>query len=446
MTFDRPSRRRFVATTAAAAGTTVFAPYIRRANAAGSISIGMWDHWVPGANATQTAIIKEWSDREKVEVKIDYITSQGNKLLLTSAAEAQAKSGHDIMEHTNWEAAQFNESLEPVNDVVDAIVAKNGPIDPAVEYLGKFEGKWCGVPMTRGTLLLGVCSRFDLMKQHAGIDVQELYPAGKAPDDASWTWDNFLGAAEKCQKAGFAFGLPMGTTTDSNQWIGALFLAYGADLMDAKGNITVKTDSVKQVLEYAKKLAAFLPPDAPAWDDASNNKWLISGKGALICNPPSAWAVAKRDAPQIAEKCWTHGFPKGPKGRFNPILPRFYGLWNFSKNKAAGKSLLEFLAQRQNAEKQVAASQGYDIPPYSKFNNFKTWAEEGPPKGSIYHYPIQGGDQKAGVTCSPAPPLIAAQIWAQAVQSKMVQRAFRGDPLDKTLDWAAGELEGFKRT
>ena len=54
----------------------------------------------------QTAIIKEWADKEKVEVKIDYITSQGNKLLLTLAAEAQARSGHDIMEFTNWEAAQ----------------------------------------------------------------------------------------------------------------------------------------------------------------------------------------------------------------------------------------------------------------------------------------------------------------------------------------------------
>ena len=63
----------------------------------------------------------------------------------------------------------------------------------------------------------------------------------------------------------------------------------------------------------------------------------------------------------------------------------------------------------------MAASQGYDIPPYPKFNDFKTWDEEGPPKGSLYHYPIRGGDQVAGVTCSPAPPLIAAQIWAQAI-------------------------------
>jgi len=133
-------------------------------------------------------------------VKVDYITSQGNKLLLTLAAEAQAHSGHDIMEFTNWESAQFNAALEPVDDVVKSVVATNGPIDPAVEYLGKFEGKWLGVPMTRGTLLLGCCSRFDLMKEHAGIDVQALYPAGKPPADASWTWDAFLQAPKSARR------------------------------------------------------------------------------------------------------------------------------------------------------------------------------------------------------------------------------------------------------
>jgi hypothetical protein len=40
-------------------------------------------------------------------------------------------------------------------------------MEPAVEYLAKFKGTWVSVPMTRGTLLLGVCSRFDLLKEHA---------------------------------------------------------------------------------------------------------------------------------------------------------------------------------------------------------------------------------------------------------------------------------------
>jgi ABC-type glycerol-3-phosphate transport system substrate-binding protein len=299
--------------------------------------------------------------------------------------------------------------------------------------------------MTRGTLLLGVCTRYDLLKQHAGIDIQEVYPAGKPAADKDWTWDNFLVAAEKCHKAGCAFGLPLGVTTDTMQWVGALFLAYGANVMDENANVTVKTDAVKQVLEYGKRLAAFLPNDAVAWDDASNNKWLISGKGALIFNPPSAWAVAKRDAPQIAEKCWTHGFPSGPKGHVNPILPRLYGNWSFSKNKSAAKSLLFHLSSRENAEKLVAAGQGYDIPPYTKFNDFKTWADESPPKGTLYHYPNRGS-QVIGVTCSPAPPLIAAQIWAQAIQPKMIVRYVQGEPMQKTLEWAESELEGFRRT
>lgn len=440
----RVSRRKLMA--GAAATGLVAAPFVRGAHAAGSLTIGLWDHWVPGANDVQSALIKEWADKEKVEVKVDYITSQGNKLLLTLGVESQARSGHDIMEFTNWEPAQYNATLENHDDVVKAVVAQNGPIDPAVEYLGKYNGRWLGVPMTRGTLLLGVCARFDMLKDAAGIDFQALYPAGKAPNDASWTWDAFLAAAEKCKKANVGFGLPLGNTTDTNQWVGALFLAYGADLMDAKGNITVKTDAVKQVLEYGKRLAAACPDDAQAWDDASNNKWLISGRGALIFNPPSAWAVAKRDAPQVAEKCWFGGFPKGPKGRYNPILPRFYGVWSFSKNKAAAKSLLAHLATRKSAEKQVAASQGYDIPPYVKFNDFHTWEDEGPPKGALSHYPIKGGDQKAGVVCSPAPPLIAAQVWSQSIQCQMLVRYTKGEPMDKVMAWAATELEGFKRT
>lgn len=444
MAYVRPSRRQFaIGSTAFAASLS--APFVRRANAAGSLSIGLWDHWVPGANEVAQKIIMEWGEKEKVDVKLDFITSQGNKLLLTIAAEAQAKSGHDIIEFTNWEASQHAFALEPIDDVVKSILERNGPMEPACEYLSKSEGKWIAVPMTRGTLLLAVCSRYDLLKEHAGIDIQAMYPAGQPPNDAAWTWDSFLVAAEKCAKANCAFGLPLGTTTDTMQWVGALFKAYGADVMDAQGNVTVKTDQVKQVLDYAKRLAKFLPADATAWDDASNNKWLLSGRGALIMNPPSAWAVGKRDAPQIAEKCWTHGFPKGPAGRFNPILPRLYGLWNFSKNKAAARSFLYNFSSRENAEKLVAAGQGYDIPPYTKFDDFKTWAEEGPPKGTLYHYPNRGS-QTIAITCSPAPPLIAAQIWAQAIQPKMIVRYFQGEPLEKTLDWAASELEGFKRT
>ena len=70
--------RRGVVAGGLAAGL-VSAPFVRSANAAGSLTIGLWDHWVPGANEVQAAIIKEWADREKVDVKVDFITSQGDR-------------------------------------------------------------------------------------------------------------------------------------------------------------------------------------------------------------------------------------------------------------------------------------------------------------------------------------------------------------------------------
>jgi ABC-type glycerol-3-phosphate transport system substrate-binding protein len=276
-----------------------------------------------------------------------------------------------------------------------------------------------------------------------------MYPAGAAPDKAlseAWTWDAFVVAAEKCQKAGFPFGIGLGQTADSVDTMGTVLGSFGAELVDAKGNITVKSDAVKQVLVYMKRLVAALPPDIPAWDDGSNNKWLVSGKGALIMNPPSAWAVAKRDNPKVAEQLWSFPTPRGPKGRVQPYLPYFWGIWKFSKNKAAAKSLLLHISTRAAAEKMVAASQGYDIPAFAKFGDFKTWAEEGPPKGTLFHYPPKPG-QILQVSGYPAPPKIAAQIYTQAIATKMVVKNTQGgESVDKVLGWAAAELEGFMRT
>lgn len=440
------SRRRFMATTAAASATMIAAPFVRTANAAGKLSIGFWDHWVPGANNITKALVEEWAAKEKVEVSIDYIPSQGSKNLLTIAAEAQAKSGHDILAFPTWQPHGRAELLEPVDDVMGDLIKEHGKVNATVEYLGRYKGKWIVVPATAGSQIKGPCSRIDLMKSLAGIDVQAMYPAGAAPKADAWNLDAFLKAAEACHKGGKPFGIGLGTTSDSVDSVGAFFHAHGAVLVDDKGAITVKSDKVRVALDYMKRLAAFLPPDAPAWDDASNNKWLVAGNGALIMNPPSAWAVAKRDAPAIAEQCWTHGFPSGPNGRYAPFLPYFWGIWNFGKNKTAAKSLLRHLSTRSAAEKMVDASAGYDLPSFEKLTDFKTWAEIGPPKGTLYHYPNPHNHQVLSIAASPAPPKIAEQIYTQGVQTKMVARLLKGEKMEAVIAWAETELEGFMRT
>src|SRR6266550_5104259 len=194
------SRRQFVTASALSSAALITAPYVRGAYAAGKLTMGFWDHWVPGANSASTDLVKEWAEKEKVEVSIDYITTQGNKLQLTIAAEGQAKSGHDILAMPTWWPHAHAEQLEPVNDIMETLIKLNGPVNGTVQYLGKAGDKWLAVPATSGSQIKGPCSRIDLMKKYANIDVQEMYPTGSPPKADNWTTDTFLKAAEACYK------------------------------------------------------------------------------------------------------------------------------------------------------------------------------------------------------------------------------------------------------
>src|SRR4029453_3564949 len=155
------------------------------------------------------------------------------------------------------------------------LIKLNGPVTDLIGYLGRADGHWLAVPATVGNQIQGPGSRLHLMKQYAGIDVQAMYPAGAPPKADNWTLDTFLKAAEACHKAGFPFGIGLGTTEDSVVAAGVIFHCFGAVLVDANGKITVKGEGVRQALDYYVRVARFFPADAPSWDNQSNNKWLI---------------------------------------------------------------------------------------------------------------------------------------------------------------------------
>ena len=243
MITTRLSRRTLLQT---AATTALTAPFIRGAHAAGKLSVGFWDHWVPGANDTLTKLCNEWADKEKVEIKIDYITSQGDKLNMTQAAEAQARSGHDLLTFLAWAAAAQMDNLEPVDDIMAPLITQNGKISQGIEYVARQKGHWIAVPSCVGSPTLPSAARIDLFKQLVDLDITKMYPAGAAPDAAltdKWTWDAFLSAAEKCSKGGHAFGLPLGVTNDSVAWVDAVLRSHGAALVDQEGNVTVNSDA-----------------------------------------------------------------------------------------------------------------------------------------------------------------------------------------------------------
>jgi ABC-type glycerol-3-phosphate transport system substrate-binding protein len=422
--------------------------HIRTGHAAGKVSIGFWDHWVPAGNDVMKQQCEAFGKANQVEVQADFITSMGSKNILTIAAEAQAKTGHDVQQFPQWEVHNHADDLEPLDDVMEQLTAKYGPTNHVAEYLAKIQGHWLAIPTSSGTQNKPPCARISTMKEVAGIDVVKMYPAEDvtAPEGDDWTYDTFLKAAEACHKANMTFGIGTGTTADSVDFAGALFSAFGADLVDGKGNVVVDSDAVKQALEYCQKLVKFLPADSVSYDDASNNRALISGTSALIFNPPSAWAVAKRDAPKVAADCWTFTAPKGPKGRFVPYATFFLGLFKFSTNKTAAKELIEYLLQRDQVEARCNVVDGYDIPPFDSMTNFNVWKTVEPPKGTVYNYPTRKSHGATpNVAGMSAPPDIAVQMYNRGTASTMLAKLQGGQSIPQVIAWAKDELEGFTR-
>lgn len=433
----------------AAAATALPLVHIRTAGAAGTVKIGFWDHWVPGGNNIMQKQVDAWAEKNKVNVEVDFITGNGNKLSLTGAAEAQAKTGHDVMTFYNWDVHNYADALEPVDDVMNRLIAANGEVNQACTYLAKKKSGWAAVPTSSGTQTKPPCARISWF-QKQGLDLQAMYPAQEVKSKLAdgWTWEALLHYAEKARTDNMTFALGMGgsTNTDATDMHGALFRSFGASLIDNEGTLQLHSDAMKQVLEFAQRLVKFYPDQAVSFDDASNNRALISGKSALIFNPPSAWAVAKRDAPQVAADCWTFPAPSGPAGRFVPTASFFWGVYNFSQNKTAGKELVEYLMQRPQVETRCNAVDGYDLPPYAHMADFKIWEEVQPPKGTVYNYPIRPWhDQQASLTASEAPPDVAVQIYSNAIHNQMMARLKGGQTIPQVIAWTQDQLSGFIR-
>jgi ABC-type glycerol-3-phosphate transport system substrate-binding protein len=443
---SRVSRRRALKIAAASAALPLV--HIRTGRAAGKVSIGFWDHWVPEGNEVMKKQCAAFGAAHQVEVQPDFITSVGSKNILTIAAEAQAKTGHDVQQLPEWEVQNHADQLEPVDDVMKRLIDKYGSVASASQYLFNIKGHWLAVPCSAGNQNKGPCGRISVLKDLAGLDVVKMYPpsADATADADNWTYDTLLKVAETCKKANMTVAIGLGTTADSVDTAGSLFAAFGAEVITAKGEVNVRSDAVRQVLEYGQQLVKYLPEDAVSYDDASNNRALISGKSALIWNPPSAWAVAKRDAPTVAADCWTFPAPKGPKGRFLPLGAFSWGIWNFSTNKTAAKELIEYLSQRENVEARCKVVQGYDVPPFASMTDFKIWDEVEPPKGTVYHYPIRKSHhQENWIACAPAPPEIAVQVYNRGTLPTMLAKLQSGQSIKQVQDWAQDELEGFVR-
>jgi hypothetical protein len=135
--------------------------------------------------------------------------------------------------------------------------------------------------------------------------------------------------------------------------------------------------------------------------------------------------------------------PAGPKGRFAPFIP---GDLVLHQEQAGGKEPAGAPVAAEGNRKDGDPSGGHDLPAFDNLTTLKTWADEGPPKGTLYHYPNRYNHQILSIAAQPAPPKIAVHIYSQGLMTQMTVRHMQDEPLEKPLAWAEDEVEGYLRT
>jgi multiple sugar transport system substrate-binding protein len=145
----------------------------------------------------------------------------------------------------------------------------------------------------------------------------------------------------------------------------ALMYSFGSTEQDAEGRVTLNSKETVEAVKFVRALyKETMTPEVFTWDPASNNRFLISGKGSYILNAISALRTAEKTNPDVAKKLMLWKTPQGPVRRQGlEHVIGVYVIWKFAENKDLAKQfLLDFI---DNFEAAFVASEFYDFPTFA---------------------------------------------------------------------------------
>jgi multiple sugar transport system substrate-binding protein len=179
------------------------------------------------------------------------------------------------------------------------------------------------------------------------------------------SWDDVRTGGAKLKKKGHPVGISLGHSVDPNTDWRSVLWCYGGAVQDEEGKkVVLNSKETIEAVKFGRALyKEAMDPEVLSWDDASNNRFIDSGRGSWIMNPISAYRSAQKINPKLADNIWVSAPPKGPVRRISCTAPNSYGVWNFAKNKEAAMAFLKHYAD--NWVEAFKASTGYNNPIYA---------------------------------------------------------------------------------
>ena len=342
----RLTRRQFLGTTAAGA---LAAPHIwvRSAGAQQKqLSVLCWSHFVPAYDKWYDQWAAEWGAKNNVKVTIDHIPHLN--LASKIAAEIATQSGHDIVQLAGSGTEKFASALIDVQDLADKLGKKYGGWTPLAKNYSEVKGRYHSIP--------------DYFIDFPGLYRKDLWTEIANMPNGPDTWQDLLEGGRKLKAKGYPIGIGLAHHNDSRNSWRAIQWCYGASEVAKDGKtLTYNSKEMRETHKFLKALyKETMTPEVLAWDDASNNRLLASGRGSWIHNPISAYRTIEGQNKELADKIFIQLSPRGPAGRLSYANCLAYGITKFSPNQDAAKLYLENLTD--SFPEAFKASTGYDNP------------------------------------------------------------------------------------
>ncbi len=334
------------------AGIGMAAPmiFVRKATAQPGervLKVVQWKHFVPDYDKYFNDVFaKEFGEKHKCKVEVDYVATAD--LPTAIAADISRGGGHDVFHLNGTGAALYDKVLVDVSDLANQLAKAHGGWIPFAQSIGQVHGKWLAIPSW-------------YIAYPYIVNAGYFKEVGESYTDKT-SWHDLLRIGAKLKKAGHPIGIPYSQTPDANDNILPMMWSFKAYMFDQAGNIAFKKKEIVEVLKFGADLfQQTMTDEVLSWDDSSNNRFIASGKGAVVCNPISAYRTAAKDNPDVYRNLDIDKTPLGVGGvRLNYGRSMSYGIYNFSKQQDLAKEFL--LAMNSEALQGMEASTGYNNP------------------------------------------------------------------------------------
>jgi multiple sugar transport system substrate-binding protein len=376
-------------------------------------------HFVPASNKALEDLALRFTQETGIKVTINRIANL--QLPAKLAAEAQMQAGHDLIDLRMHLPIYHEQQLVDLTDLVVPLANQNGGMYRFCEEAALVKGRWRAMPLYHRSF-------------PGSYNKPYFDQVGEKPPD---TWEDLLRAGKKLKANGYPVGIAISQTYDSISTLSSIMWCYGSKTVEADGKtVAIDSPETKAAIEYVKQLYAdTMEPEVLAWDDASNNRLLLAGRGSWIHNPHSHYLMAKDNKMPIAEQIYFHLSPQGPAGRHTPTVVRSLGIWKFSKNISAAKEFIKFHFSTENYSQFIMASECFNAPVYKSMEDHPAWTtdpkyepiKESGKYGHLYGWPAPGDEKSQHVTYA----FVIPNMFAKAIMGASTKEA---------INWAEAEI------